>query len=361
MKWSLKIAQFRGIPVYIHATFLLIIGWVALVHWMQGHNVATTVQGIIFVLLIFLCVVLHEFGHALTAARYHIKTRSITLLPIGGVASLERMPDRPREELLVALAGPLVNVVIAALLGVWLVVTNSFQPFAELSVTGGSLLERLMVVNLFLVAFNLLPAFPMDGGRVLRATLAMRMNYVRATQIAASIGQGMAVLFGFLALLGNPFLLFIAAFVWMGAAQEAHMAKVKFAFDGIPVSNAMITDFKTIRADEPLSRAVELVIASSQQDFPVVEHDEVVGMLEQKKLMEGLSRLGRDAKVRVVMDTYFQSVDGSEMLQQALTQLQSCRCKVMPVLRDGRLTGLLTMQNLGEFMMIHTALQHQRA
>ena len=360
MKWSVKIAQFKGIPVFIHATFLLIIGWVALVHWMQGHNIATTLQGILFVLLIFLCVVLHEFGHALTAARYNIKTRSITLLPIGGVASLERMPERPREELLVALAGPLVNIVIALVLLAVLLVTNSLQPLETLSVTGGSLLERLMVVNLFLVAFNLLPAFPMDGGRVLRAILAMRLNYVKATSIAASIGQGMALLFGLLGLFGNPFLLFIAFFVWIGAAQEAHMTKVKFAFNNIPVSNAMITDYKAIRADEPLARAVELVIAGSQQDFPVIENGEVVGILEQKKLMDGLSRLGPDAEVRVVMDTYFQSVEVSEMLENAMTLLQSCGCKIMPVLRHGRLAGLLTPQNIGEFMMIHSALQ-QRA
>ncbi len=360
MGWSVKIAQFKGIPVFIHATFLLIIGWVALVHWMQGHNVATTLQGILFVLFIFLCVVLHEFGHALTAARFNIKTRSITLLPIGGVASLERMPERPREELLVALAGPLVNVVIAMALLAVLLVTNSLQPLETLSVTGGSLLERLMVVNLFLVAFNLLPAFPMDGGRVLRAILAMRLNYVKATSIAASIGQGMALLFGLLGLFGNPFLFFIAFFVWIGAAQEAHMTKVKFAFNNIPVSNAMITDYKAIRADEPLARAVELVIAGSQQDFPVIENGEVVGILEQKKLMDGLSHLGPDEEVRVVMDTYFQSVEVSEMLDNAMTRLQSCGCKIMPVLRHGRLAGLLTPQNIGEFMMIHSALQ-QRA
>lgn len=361
MKWSVKIAQFKGIPVYIHATFLLILGWVALTHWLRDRDILMAAQGVFFILLLFLCVVLHEYGHALAAIRYGIKTRDITLYPIGGVAKLERMPDKPGQELVVALAGPAVNVVIAALLFAILMLTNTLQPLATLSITGGSLLERLMVVNIFLVAFNLLPAFPMDGGRVLRALLAMRLDYVRATQIAASIGQGMALLFGFLGFFANPFLLFIAFFVWIGATQESQMTKVRFVFDGIPVSNAMITDYKTLRSDEPLSRAIELILAGSQQDFPVIEDNKVVGVLTQKKLMDGLTKFGKDAQVNVVMDTYFQNAEASEMLQHAMARLQGCQCRIMPVFRNGKLSGLLTMENIGEFMMIHTALQHSRA
>jgi Zn-dependent protease len=170
---------------------------------------------------LFGCVVMHEYGHALASRRYGIGTRDITLLPIGGVARLERMPENPRQELWVALAGPAVNVVLAAALAMWLAATRGWAPLNSLSVSGGSFAERLLVANVFLVAFNLLPAFPMDGGRVLRALLAMHMPYSRATRAAARTGQGMALLFGFIGLLGNPFLLFIALFVWMGASQEA--------------------------------------------------------------------------------------------------------------------------------------------
>ncbi|RPI02241.1 MAG: site-2 protease family protein [Calditrichaeota bacterium] len=361
MKWSLKIAQFKGIPVYIHATFLLLIFWIAASHWIESKSISVMLQGVFFVLLIFLCVVLHEFGHALTAARYNIRTRDIVLLPIGGVASLEKMPDKPKEELWVAIAGPLVNIVIAIVLFVILMLFQQWQPLSSLSTTSGSILERLLLINVFLAVFNLLPAFPMDGGRILRALLAMRLDHVKATQIAASIGQGMALLFGLLGIFGNPMLLFIAFFVWIGAAQEAQMAKVKFVFDGIPVRSAMMTSYQSLRPNDQLERAVQLILAGSQQDFPVIEDGNVVGILERKKLMDGLARFGNDAQVNVVMDTYFLTAEITETLQNVMARLQSCRCKIMPVLRNGKLVGLLTMENIVEFLMIHAALKKTRS
>ncbi|MEJ2137011.1 MAG: site-2 protease family protein, partial [Desulfofustis sp.] len=185
MKWSLKIGRFAGIDVYMHVTFLLLISWVALMHWQKGQSIAAVVMGVAFILTVFLCVVLHEYGHALTARRYGIRTRDIILLPIGGIARLERLPTNPLQELWVALAGPAVNVVIAFGLFLWLNLTASLEPIQKLTVTTGPFLERIMAVNLFLVAFNMIPAFPMDGGRVLRAILATRKEYSQATQIAA--------------------------------------------------------------------------------------------------------------------------------------------------------------------------------
>ena len=196
---------------------LLLLAWVALSHWRAERSAAAILGGLAFILALFVCVLLHEFGHALTARRYGVRTRDIILLPIGGVARLERIPEKPRQELWIALAGPAVNVVIAVALAVWLQVTGGWQPVEELTVTGGSFVERLLVVNIFLVVFNLIPAFPMDGGRVLRALLGLKLDYVRATQIAASIGQALALGFGFLGLFSNPFLVFIALFVWIGA------------------------------------------------------------------------------------------------------------------------------------------------
>ncbi len=258
MTWSWKLARIAGIDVYMHATFLMLIGWIAVVHWSEGRTVAAVIEGVGFILALFACVVLHEFGHALTARRYGIKTRDITLLPIGGLARLERMPDEPRQELWVALAGPAVNVVIALLLFGWLRATGDWDAIDQLGVTRGSFLERVMIANVFLVGFNLLPAFPMDGGRVLRAALAMRMEYTRATARAAAIGQGMAILFGFLGLLGNPVLIFIAFFVWIGAAQEASMVQMKSALAGIPVRRAMLTHFRTLTPANTLGDAADL-------------------------------------------------------------------------------------------------------
>lgn len=361
MKWSWKIGEYKGIPVYIHATFLIIIAWVAISHWQQGQSVNATLVGIGFVLLLFMCVVLHEFGHALMAQKYNIKTTDITLYPIGGVARLERMPDDPKQELWVAIAGPLVNVLIAALLFIVLQVSATFQPIQSLTMTSGSFLERLMVVNLFLVGFNMLPAFPMDGGRVLRALLAMRLDYTRATQIAATIGQAMALVFGFIGFFTNPFLVFIALFVWIGAAQEASMTKIRWSLDGVPVQMAMITDYETLRSGDTLSRAVQLILSGSQQDFPVLENGRVVGILTRNQLMQGLAQHGQNYPVAQVMQTEFQTTEASDMLQTAFARLQSCKCHTMPVLKAGHLSGLLTMENVGEFMMIHSALKKAAA
>lgn len=356
MKWSWKIGQYNGIGVYIHATFLLIIAWVIYVYWRQGHDLQATLSGIIFVLAIFGCVVLHEFGHALTAQKYGIKTRDITLLPIGGVARLERMPDKPVQELWVALAGPFVNIVIAVVLYLWIQATGGIQPLDVLSVSGGSFAERLMAVNIFLVVFNMIPAFPMDGGRVLRALLALKISYSRATQIAATIGQGIALLFGLAGLFTNPILIFIALFVWIGAAQEASMTKIKSALSGILVTQAMVTDFKSVAPDDTLEELVRLTMAGTQQDFPVTQGDKVVGMVTHKDLISSLSERGPSARVSSVMRREFAVAEPNEMLEIAFMKLQTSGCHTLPVVRNGVLTGLLTMGNVGEFMRIQAAI-----
>jgi Zn-dependent protease len=361
MKWSVKIASFSNIDVFIHATFLLIIGWVGLSYWQQTRTLEGTLEGILFTLVLFACVVLHEFGHALTARRYGIKTRDITLYPIGGVARLERMPDNPVQEFWVTLAGPAVNVVIAVLLFAWLAISSSFTPLTNLSMTSGPFIERLLLVNIFLVVFNLIPAFPMDGGRILRAALAMRMEYTRATQIAAVIGQGMAFLLGFIGLFTNPFLVFIALFVWIGAAQEASMVQMKTALGGIPVERVTITDFQALSPQDRLSRAVELILSGSQNDFPVVENDRVVGVVMRNDVLSALSRENQAVNIASLMRRDFEVVDANEMLEPAFARLQSCGCHTMPVVRQGQLIGLLTTDNVGEFLMIQSALSKARA
>ena len=250
---SWRIGRIFGIDVYAHFTFLLLLGWVALTHYLTRHEWVDALSGLLFIVTLFGIVVLHELGHALAARRFGIRTRDITLLPIGGVARLERMPDEPRQELLVALAGPAVNVALAvALLGVIQLGAGLAAP-GKVVWGGGRFLDQLLWVNVFLAAFNLLPAFPMDGGRVLRALLAMRMDYVRATRIAASIGQTIALVFGYWGLFGNPFLLLIALFVWVGAAQEANMVRLRSALARVPIGRAMITDFRTLnRSSHPL-------------------------------------------------------------------------------------------------------------
>jgi Zn-dependent protease/predicted transcriptional regulator len=355
MTWSAKLARVAGIDVYIHATFVMLVGWIALVYWSESHSLAAVINGVGYILALFACVVLHEFGHALTAARYGFRTRDITLLPIGGVARLERMPDVPIQELWVALAGPAVNVVIAAALFLWLRASGNWESAEPVGITSGGFVERIMFANVMLAAFNLLPAFPMDGGRVLRALLATRMEYTRATERAAVIGQGMAILLGFIGLLGNPVLIFIALFVWFGAGQEAGMAQMKLALGGIPVRHAMLTDFRALTPANTLGEAVDLLLTSSQQDFPVIDNGQLAGILTRQDLLSALSRAGREAAVRDHMSTDCPTAAPSEMIETVLVRLQGHGCRTMPVVERGVVIGLVTMDNVGEFLMIHAA------
>jgi Zn-dependent protease/CBS domain-containing protein len=357
MRWQWKLGTFAGIDVFIHATFLLLIGWIGYSYWLQYGTIAKVVEGILFILALFLCVVLHEYGHALTARKYGVKTRDITLYPIGGVARLERMPDKPIEELWVALMGPAVNVVIAAILFVYLYLSRGSVPMTDLTLASGSFLVRLMAVNISLVLFNLIPAFPMDGGRVLRALLAMRMDYVRATQIAANIGQGLAFLLGLFGLFNNPFLLFIAFFVWIGASQEASMVQMRNSISGIPVTHAMQTQFETLSPSDRLDRVVSLILAGSQQDFPVLEDGQFVGVLTRDDFIKALSQQGQSTPVADVIRRNVPTVDSHEMVEMALMRLQESGTKTLPVMHRGRFVGLITSENITEFLMIRSALK----
>jgi len=355
MKSSWRIGRIAGIDIHLHLTFLILLGWVALSHYLQRQNWQDALGGLAFVLSLFTIVVLHELGHALTARRFGIRTRDITLLPIGGVARLERIPEKPREELLVALAGPAVNGLLAALLFGVLFAVEGWSA-KEFNVVGGNFLAKLMWVNVTLAVFNLLPAFPMDGGRVLRAFLAMRMDYVRATNIAASIGQGMAWVFGFIGLFTNPLLMLIALFVWVGAAQEAGQVKMKSVLAGLPVSSVMMTDFRTLAPDDKLSRATEHILSGWQQDFPVVDDGRVVGVLTRGDLLTGLAREGDLAPVADVMQRNVCLTEADEMVESIFARLHEDDCRVLPVMHGGELVGILTAENLGEYMMIQTAL-----
>lgn len=356
MKGSLKLGRFAGIDVFVHLTFFLLVGWVALIHWQNGRSVSAALVGVVFIVAIFACVVLHEYGHALMARRYGISTRDIILLPVGGVARLEKMPERPIQELWVALAGPAVNVAIAAALYVWLKLTASWEPFQSLTVTTGPFLERLMAVNIFMIAFNMIPAFPMDGGRVLRALLAIQMEYGRATRIAASIGRGIAVLFGVMGLFYYPLLILIALFVWIGAGQEAGMAQLKSAIGDVPVHQAMVSDFKTLSIHDNLNHAVELTLAGTQKDFPVVNDGILEGVLRQTDLFRALSAGEAQAtSVASVTRNKLVAVKATDALNSVFAKFSDCDCHTLPVTHDGALVGLVTTDNLSEFMRIRAA------
>jgi Zn-dependent protease/CBS domain-containing protein len=358
MKWSVKVGKVFGIAVYVHFTFLLLLIFLGFAYWQRTQRFDAALAGVAFIVALFGCVLLHELGHALMARRYGINTHDITLLPIGGLARLEKMPENPRQEFWVALAGPAVNVVIASLLFAWLSVTRGFAPAQELTMTGGPFVQRLMMVNIFLAAFNLLPAFPMDGGRVVRALLATRLGRRRATAIAANIGQGMAILFGLVGFLYNPFLVFIAIFVYLGAQAEAGLVEMQSALGSLRVRDAMITRFRTLSAQDTLGKAVDELLAGSQQDFPVMENDQPVGMLRRNDLVKALSENRRDTPVAEVMCRDCESVDDSDPLTGAVESMHAKQCATLPVMQAGRVVGLLTLENVSEMIMINAALEH---
>ncbi|MDW8344502.1 MAG: site-2 protease family protein [Verrucomicrobiae bacterium] len=357
MRWSVKIARVLGIEVRLHVTFLLFLAWIAFSHYQLGGAEAAW-HGVLFLLALFGCVLLHEFGHALAARMFGIHTPDITLLPIGGVARLQRMPDHPWQELVVAIAGPLVNVVIAFVLVFVLQSGTGLEDFDRLHEPGVGMLTKLASVNIVLVLFNLIPAFPMDGGRVLRALLAMVMSYSRATSIAAIIGQGLAFVFGFLGLVWNPLLLFIALFVFLGAQGEAAMAQIKDLSRGLRVSDAMITEFVTLDDHATLADAVEALLRTSQHEFPITDvSGELRGILTRDDMIKAYRRSGPDTPVIEVMRTRVPKVPAWAPFEEAFRLMQECECPAVAVTDGwGRLVGLITPENIGEMMMIQTVL-----
>lgn len=357
MSWSLNIGKVAGTVVRVHLTFLLFLAWIFAASYARGGP-ASAWDGLLYMLLLFLCVLLHEFGHIFTARAFGVTTPYVTLLPIGGVAQLDRIPEEPGQEFLIAIAGPLVNVAITAILvfgaGAHLLVSAA----QAMDSTQVAMVDRLAAVNLFLALFNLIPAFPMDGGRILRALLASRLGYVRATEIAAWIGQLVAFALGFIGLLYNPILIFIAIFVYLAASSEAHMVALRSISRGVPVSHAMMTQFATLAPDAHIEQAVQTLLQTSQGEFPVVDATgKPVGVLDKSALIRALKTLGPDARIADAMSAEFPTVSQRATLEQAFKLLQEKQAPAVGVTDfAGKLSGLVTSETIAEMMMLQQAL-----
>ena len=358
MNRSLRVGSVAGIGIFLHWTFLLLVAGLAAFLYYQGESLQTTLYILGLVGGLFGCVVLHELGHALTAKYFSIPTRSITLYPIGGLARLEELPEDPMKEFWIAVAGPLVNVAIAVLLAAILLPLGAPLGISAAYTVDAHLLTTLLWLNVGLAVFNMLPAFPMDGGRVLRALLAMRQDYARATRTAARVGQFMAVLFGFVGIISfNFILLFIALFVYIGAQQESQHAEFRAVARDTPVRKAMMTRFGVLPPDATLGDAVDELLAGTDHDFPIVDEGRVIGMLSRQQLIEALRKHGRDYPVRDVADAKCTSLPVDAMLDEAFRQMQQSDCSTVPVVDNGELVGLLTLENVGELIMVTSALQ----
>ena len=355
MRWSLSLGSIGGTAIRIHVTFLLFLVWFGAIYYRQGGATAAW-QGTALIVLIFLCVLLHELGHVFAARRYGIKTRDVTLWPFGGIASMEQMPEKPGQELVVALAGPAVNVAIAIALLLWLGPRLNPQNLTQIENPAVSLAVKLAGANVMLVLFNLIPAFPMDGGRVLRALLAMWVGNARATELAAGIGQGFAVMFAVLGIFYNPMLIVIALFIFLAASGEAAQAQLRAAAQGTLVSDAMITKFEALGTAATVNDAADALIRTTQTEFPIVDGTgRLRGVLTRDAMIKALKERGPDTPVLEVMQTDIPTVRARSKLETALRSLMAKRPVVGVTDGEDRLVGLLTLENLGEMMMVQSA------
>ena len=356
MGWSIRLFNVGSTAVRIHLTFFLLLAWIAAIHWTRGGP-AAAVDGVVFIVLLFVCVLLHEFGHVFAARRYGINTSDVTLLPIGGLASLERMPEKPSQEIFVALAGPAVNLVIALVLVVLLGARFDLSQMAQLQEATTTMLGRVAAANVALCVFNLIPAFPMDGGRVLRALLTIPLGYTRATRVAALIGQGLAFVFAWWGLMGNPLLILIAVFIFLAASGEAGYVQAREYTRGYLAQHAMITNFQSLNPSSSVDDAAALLLRTTQQEFPVVDSSgKLQGVLTREKLISALQASGGATPVVDAMDKDVPTVPENACLDNVFQSLQRTGRRLIGVVDAlGRLRGYITAENLSELIMIQSS------
>jgi Zn-dependent protease/CBS domain-containing protein len=367
-RWAWRIATVSGIPVRVHFTLLLLLLWFAWVEFQAGGSGAYTAPDevtpgsaeaialrVLFILGLFACVLFHEVGHALTAKSYGVRTSEIILYPFGGVARLKGM-GTTRQEFWISLSGPVVNLGLGLLIYGGLHLLHEWVPLVQVGQGDIHFFERLMMANFILAGFNLIPAFPMDGGRMLRSLLARRLGMVRGTAIAASIGQALAILFGLIGLIvGNFLLIFIAFFVFVSASQEVVAQRSIAIMRGQRVLDAMITRFEVLQHSDNLGQAADLLLATHQQDFPVTGGAEVLGLLTRPDLVHGLATHGPHAYVAGSARRDFVRLTPGESLADALERMHSEEQRVALVFEGEALVGMLTDENVGEFFQLHAA------
>lgn len=361
MKLSLPLGSYKNVKVYIHWTFSLLLLWIIISNFRQGMPGIDILWIIIFVLALFACVVLHEFGHALAAQKYGIQTKDIVLYPIGGVARLEKLPEDPKQELWVAIAGPLVNIgIFIVLAGVLTLTGFDLQSLEEIKIGPNTIVLYLTSANLILALFNLIPAFPMDGGRILRALLATRLPRAKATKIAGGIGQFLAILFIFYGLFNNPILVLIGVFIFLGAAAEVSHTQQESLLKGFKVKDAIMMEFQILGFDAPLSKAVEKLLNSQATHFVVVKDDVAIGTLSRSEIIKGLKEGDETTLVESVADLNPIKIETEDDLDDAWKKMLTQSKKVAFVIENGHFLGILDQENVSEFIMVKSAISKSK-
>ncbi len=354
-KWSLYIGSLSGIKLYIHWSFLILLVWIFLMYFRLGHSISAGLDGVIFILVLFACVILHELGHALMAKRFKVNTRDITLYPIGGIASLESIPTEPSQELMVTLAGPAVNLVIGILLWIYLHITNQ-MPDLE-TIRSGTIFNfpfafSIMYANIALAVFNLIPAFPMDGGRVLRSLLAMKLDHSKATEIAARIGQFLAIVFVFIGFFYDFWLVFIGMFLFLGASSESRIGEIKYALEGIRVKDVMVTKFTSLTTDSTIHEASKSLVNTNEKSFLVMRDDNVEGILDYKDIIEALHNGEGQKTVEAYMQKEFIWIGYEDQLSDIFPVIRMGKQSLFPVKGNDKLTGVINSENIDKWILV---------
>ena len=356
---NLELIEVRGIPIRVHWSFVLILGYVAYINYRAGNEFHEIIWSLIYVLAIFICVTLHELGHALAALKYGIQTKSITLYPIGGVAALEKIPEKPLEELWVALAGPLVNVIISSILWTWIYISPTVYSFEDIGIQINShnLIINLAAVNIIMVIFNLLPAFPMDGGRVFRSLLSLAIGRMKATYIAMLMGQIISVVFVIWGFMGNPFLIFIGIFIFFGAAQEYQMVKYGGIMTNLSVKSALMTQFTLVKTSDTLADVMNLILKTHEKEFIVINSNgDPIGIMTRELLIQNLANHHKDLLVKDCYRPTNISFFLDTPLYEAFKIMQTNSIPIVPVIHHHRMVGVITIENIIEYLMMEEAI-----
>jgi Zn-dependent protease/predicted transcriptional regulator len=364
MRWSLPLGRVFGIALRLHITFLLLLGWVGYEAFVAGGPSAAKWE-LLRVCLIFLCIILHELGHSVVAQRLGVEVKSITLLPIGGVAALRNIPENPWHEIAITLAGPMVNAVIALVLFPFVGIqslTSLAMEMTHIPHDLGSLTRALVGTNILLFAFNFIPAFPMDGGRLLRASLALFISYRRATTIATFVGQGMSILFVLFGLRnpGMGLMVVIGIFIFLGAEGEERMVQARSLLRGLYVEDVMTREFAALEPSDTVGRGLEMVYQTGQDDFPVVEKGRLLGIVSRQTMLEAVNRRGGQVSVQQVMETDVPAVGPQAKVTRVQDELFGDGWGSLPVMQDGRLVGMLSPENVSRYLLVQSSIKSAR-
>jgi len=358
MRWSIPIGRVFGITLRLHVTFLMFLAFIAYGGF-QDEGVTGAGWAVAMFSAIFACIALHELGHSVVAQQLGVQVKSITLLPIGGIAALRSIPENPWHEIAITLAGPMVNAAIACALLPFTGLPSHLLLVAMPQNLPG-LLMSLVQANITLFLFNLIPAFPMDGGRLLRAVLALVLSYQRATSIAAMVGQGMAILFILVGLKFSFWLVFIGAFIFMGAEGEDRAVRMKSVLKGLNVENIMRRDFAVLAPTDPVARGVELICQTGQDDFPVIEEGQLAGIATRTALLEAVNKLGADAPVGEIMDPDVTVVSAHDTVARVYEEIINGADAGVVVVDGGRIVGMLSPENINRYLLVQSSIKSPR-